>query len=138
MLRSRDPARLAALAEAARGRVASVTDLRLALRHGLGLHLAAMRLRAPPFGWRRAAFVTAAAHTLAELRAARRLGVAIAFVSPVFATASHPGAEALGVLRAARFGPAVGLLGGVNTRTVWRLGRLRAVAYGAVGGLVPG
>lgn len=137
VLRSRDPARLAALAVAARGRVASVTDARLALRHGLGLHLSAVRLRCPPFGWRRAAFLTAAAHNAAEVRLARRMRVAIAFVSPIFATASHPGAKALGVLRAARMGAGVGLLGGINARTVRRLRALRAVAYGAVGGLAP-
>ncbi len=136
VLRARDKSRLATLAVAARGRVAAITDLRLALRHGLGLHLPGARLRRPPFGWRRAKFLTAAAHDGAELRAAKRLGVAIAFVSPVFPTASHPGARALGVVGAARFGPGVGLLGGIDALSVRRLRGLRAVAYGAVGGLI--
>jgi thiamine-phosphate pyrophosphorylase len=136
VLRSRDPVRLAALAVAARGRVASVTDVQLALRHGFGLHLSAAHLRSLPFGWRRAAFLTAAAHDAAELRAARCLGPAIVFVSPVFATQSHAGARPLGVLRVARLGSGLGLLGGINARTVRRLRGLRAAAYGAVGGLV--
>lgn len=40
---------------------------------------------------------TAPVHDLAELRAAEAAGAAAAFVSPVFATRSHPGAAALGV-----------------------------------------
>lgn len=39
---------------------------------------------------------TAPVHNLAELRAAERAGAALVFLSPVFATRSHPGAEALG------------------------------------------
>ena len=39
---------------------------------------------------------TAPAHDLAEIRAAERAGAALVFLSPVFATRSHPGAAALG------------------------------------------
>jgi thiamine-phosphate pyrophosphorylase len=39
---------------------------------------------------------TAPVHGLAELRAAEAAGAAAVFVSPVFATRSHPGAAALG------------------------------------------
>lgn len=63
---------------------------------------------------------SAAVHSLAEARAARRRGVDLVFVSPVFATRSHPGAPALGPLRAARIARAVGLpaiaLGGMDAR----------------------
>ncbi|HEX4695371.1 thiamine phosphate synthase [Sphingomonas sp.] len=48
-------------------------------------------------GWR-----TKSAHSRAEARAAGRRGVDAVFVSPVFATRSHPGAEALGPRRAER------------------------------------
>lgn len=39
---------------------------------------------------------SAPAHDLRELRAAERAGAALLFISPVFATRSHPGAQALG------------------------------------------
>jgi len=43
---------------------------------------------------------TAPAHDRAEWVAARRTGCDLAFVSPVFATRSHPGKPALGTIRA--------------------------------------
>ncbi|WP_249276627.1 thiamine phosphate synthase [Sphingomonas baiyangensis] len=43
--------------------------------------------------------VTRAAHSRIEALAALRAGAKLVFVSPVFATQSHPGARALGVLR---------------------------------------
>ncbi|MBS0479298.1 MAG: thiamine phosphate synthase [Proteobacteria bacterium] len=45
---------------------------------------------------------TASGHSWAEARAAVRRGAAAVFVSPVFATRSHPGAAALGVKGAER------------------------------------
>ena len=39
---------------------------------------------------------TASAHDLAEIRGAEQAGAALVFLSPVFATRSHPGAPALG------------------------------------------
>jgi thiamine-phosphate pyrophosphorylase len=45
--------------------------------------------------------ITAPVHTLREAIAAKRAGAALLFVSPVFATRSHPGAATLG---RARFG----------------------------------
>ncbi len=44
-------------------------------------------------------FRTVPAHNPAELRAAERSGAALAFLSPVFATRSHPGAQTLGRIR---------------------------------------
>lgn len=43
--------------------------------------------------------VTASAHDVAEVVRARRAGAKIIFVSPAFATGSHPGAKGLGALR---------------------------------------
>lgn len=71
---------------------------------------------------------TAPAHDLAELRAAEAAGAALAFVSPVFATRSHPGAPALGPAGFARIAarariPVVALGGMDEVR--WRLVRGR-------------
>jgi thiamine-phosphate pyrophosphorylase len=61
-----------------------------------------------------------AVHDRRELETARRIGADLLFVSPVFATRSHPGARSLGI---ARFGL---LIGGHRQRTI------------ALGGLHPG
>lgn len=42
---------------------------------------------------------TAPAHDLAEIRAAEEAGASLIFLSPVFATRSHPGREPLGIER---------------------------------------
>ena len=42
---------------------------------------------------------SASAHTLGEVRAAEQAGAHLLFVSPVFATRSHPGARTLGRVR---------------------------------------
>ena len=60
--------------------------------------------------------LTASAHDLAELRLAEAAGVRLVFLSPVFATRSHPGAAPLGpdgfaALAAATALPAVALGG---------------------------
>jgi thiamine-phosphate pyrophosphorylase len=68
---------------------------------------------------------SAAVHSLAEGLAARRRGVDVIFVSPVFATRSHPGAPALGALRAAMIARVAGLpaiaLGGMDARRFRRV-----------------
>ncbi len=77
---------------------------------------------------------TASAHNSAELRAAERAGAELVFVSPVFATASHPGARALNRVRfglstrGAR-GP-VAALGGVDAARYRGLRALGASAWG--------
>lgn len=70
--------------------------------------------------------VTSSAHNVVEVRRAAKAGVDIVFISPVFATASHPGAKALGVMgwnRLARHrGRALAyVLGGISGETVKRL-----------------
>ncbi len=55
---------------------------------------------------------TVAVHDRRELQVARQTGADLVFVSPVFATRSHPGAETLGAVR-------LGLLSGVwRDRTI--------------------
>lgn len=68
---------------------------------------------------------TAPAHDRREAVAAVRRGADVLFVSPVFATRSHPGAEALGVRKAGRIAgglPVVVIaLGGMDARRFRKL-----------------
>jgi thiamine-phosphate pyrophosphorylase len=112
-------------------------DWRLARSLGAGLHLRAGRWPAgAPAGW---ALITSSAHGAADLRRARRHGASLAFLSPVFATASHPGAAGLGAVRwtglAARAGMPVAALGGIDGASVIRLPRDRCAGAGAIGAL---
>lgn len=63
---------------------------------------------------------TASAHDLAEIRAAEAAGAALVFLSPVFATRSHPGATPLGAegfaTLAAQAQLPVVALGGMNEK----------------------
>lgn len=84
---------------------------------------------------------TAAVHDRAELVAARRAGVDLVLVSPVFPTRSHPGARTLGpvrlglMLRGATL-PAVAL-GGMGAGRFRRLRGLGLHGWAAIDGLVP-
>ena len=84
---------------------------------------------------------TVAAHSLPELVLARRAGADLAFLSPVFATATHPGARALGKLRfgllARRADLPVIALGGMDARRARALGALGAFGWAGIGGLTP-
>jgi len=103
---------------------------------GVGRHL---RGGAGPAG-PRPSFVTSSAHNRADLVRARRAGARLAFLSPVFPTASHPGARPLGPARwgkAARCtGLCVAALGGVGGSEIRRLPRWTA-GVGAIGALLP-
>lgn len=82
------------------------------------------------------------AHTVREGIAARRAGAEIVFVSPVYPTRTHPGAPALGPLRAALIARAVGLpavaLGGMNALRFRRMAGLGFVGWAAIDALTPG
>ncbi|MBP0494305.1 thiamine phosphate synthase [Pararoseomonas indoligenes] len=82
--------------------------------------------------------LSVAAHGRAGIARARRLRADLVILSPVFPTASHPGAPALGPLRwaalARRAGRPAVALGGVNALNSRRLPRL-AAGWGAIGGL---
>jgi thiamine-phosphate pyrophosphorylase len=84
--------------------------------------------------------VTAAAHDEAALRAAADLGADAAFVSPVFATESHPGAASLGVERFAALAASTSLpvyaLGGITDENAERLAESGAAGLAAIGGLL--
>jgi thiamine-phosphate pyrophosphorylase len=66
-------------------------------------------------------------------------GADAVFVSPVFATASHPDRRALGSTRFATLtgdGAAIYALGGIETKTIRRLAAHRLVGIGLIGGWV--
>jgi thiamine-phosphate pyrophosphorylase len=71
---------------------------------------------------------SAAAHSVAEAIAARRRGADVIFISPLFATRSHPGARPLGPFRAASIARQAGVpaiaLGGMNAQRFRRVKRL--------------
>lgn len=140
---------LAALARRRRLRLLVAGDGRAALRIGAGLHLPDRRGTAGllPFllaRRRRGLLLTAAAHGRAGLARARRLGADAVLLSPVFPTASHPGAPGLGPWRwaalARRAGRPVVALGGVAAGNAGRLPRWTAglAAIGALSALPPG
>ena len=93
-------------------------------RHGRGGRIGARGL------------TSASAHDLREVRAAERSGAHLVFLSPVFATRSHPGARALGrvrfglIARQARI-PVIAL-GGVDSRTGRGLGPLGAYGWAGI------
>jgi len=88
------------------------------------------------------ALVTAAAHDPGAIAQAARRAIDAVLVSPVFATASHPGAASLGVLRFAaltteadRKGLSVYALGGITAASFARLRGLPLAGYAAIGSL---
>lgn len=108
-----------------------------------GIHLPERLLRCG--GWRALHsrkpgwLVTAAVHSLPALRLAAWRGIDAVLLSPVFATASHPGARPLGVLRFAALARVstipVYALGGITARSAARLWRTGACGVAGIGGL---
>lgn len=76
------------------------------------------------------------AHDRRQALAARHAGAAVVFVSPVYPTRSHPGAKALGPLRAARVAQGLGMtviaLGGMDAGR-WR--RTRRLGFDGWAGI---
>ncbi|MBR0652428.1 thiamine phosphate synthase [Roseomonas terrae] len=140
--------RLSSLARRRRLVLLVAGDGRSALAAGAGLHLPDRRMTRgllPFLRARRAgaphALLTVAAHGGAAAAArTRRLRPDLAFLSPIFATRSHPGATALGPLRwmalARRLGVPAAALGGVSAATAPRVPR-RAAGLAAIDGLAP-
>jgi thiamine-phosphate pyrophosphorylase len=111
-------------------------DVRLAAALRAGVHLRDGRW---PGVLRARRFVTSSAHGLVGLRRAAGAGADLAFLSPVYATASHPGAPSLGSARwsrLARAAPlAVAALGGIDGASVRRLPAGQCLCVGAIGAL---
>ena len=128
---------LARLCRARRLVLVVAGDVRLAAALGAGVHLRGGRWPGPV---RTRGFVTSSAHGLPDLRRARRAGAMLAFLSPIFPTASHPGAPALGPVRWTRLARAaplpVAALGGVEPVRLRRLPPQTCRAVGAIGALV--
>ena len=85
---------------------------------------------------RRRGLLTAAAHNEGEIRCAFRRRADLVFLSPVFATASHPGAAVLGPRRFGRMarrapGPVVAL-GGMDAARARLLRRLGAFGHAGI------
>ena len=82
---------------------------------------------------------TAPAHDLAQLRAAERGGADIIFVSPVFATRSHPGGRTLGRVRFAALvrhtKVKVIAMGGMDAKRAASLGATGAYGWAAIDAL---
>ncbi len=132
--------RLALLCRRRRLALVVAGDPRLAASLGAGVHLRAGRWPGP---LRTVRLVTSSAHSLPELRRARLAGAAACFLSPVFPTASHPDAAALGAMRWARLSGASGgagfvvlALGGIDADSARRLPRQSCAGAGAIGALI--
>lgn len=141
ILRDTPPELARAIGRLCRGRriaLAVAGDWRLAIALGAGLHLKSGRAlpRVNGRGGTKPRFMTASAHSLVELRRARRSGAQLAFLSPVFPTLSHPGLPALGVARwvalARRANLPVVALGGLNGARLRRLPRQACAGFAAI------
>lgn len=111
-------------------------DVRLAAQCHAGMHLRAGRW---PGVSRVRGFRTSSAHNRADLVRAAKAGADLVFLSPAFATASHPGAAGLGASRwsslAGKAHVAVAALGGIDGGSIRRLPRRYCLAIGAIGAL---
>jgi thiamine-phosphate pyrophosphorylase len=108
-----------------------------------GVHLperSLARLKSIRAGWPKA-LLTTSAHSREALLQARRVGADAAFVSPIFSTASHPGASALGADKLKtlldRAPLPVIALGGIAGKTVGALTGLPLAGIAAIGALSP-
>ncbi|MDE2239093.1 MAG: thiamine phosphate synthase [Rhodospirillales bacterium] len=124
--------RVARLCRARKLKLIIAGDARLAAELGAGLHLRGGAVL--PGG--RGVLRSASAHNAAQMARARRAKVALVFLSPVFPTASHPGANTLGVsgwLKLARQSGQVKpcALGGITGRQAGALGT-RCNGVGAI------
>ncbi|HWA03687.1 MAG TPA: thiamine phosphate synthase [Rhizomicrobium sp.] len=147
--RARDSERLRLLArtllDVSRARGLAILlagDPELAARLGAGgAHLPESRAGEAAY-WRArfpALTITCAAHSLRALMRAALLPVDAVLLSPVFASASHPGRAPLSAARASLIArslpPAVYALGGIDARSVLRLAPGAFAGVAAVGAL---
>jgi thiamine-phosphate pyrophosphorylase len=117
-------------------------DPELAVKLGAdGLHLPEARMREAA-QWRArfpALMITAAAHSFRAILQARLMPVDAVFLSPVFATQSHPGRVSLTALRANALARAAGkpvyALGGIDVNNAALLSREAFSGIAAIGAL---
>jgi thiamine-phosphate pyrophosphorylase len=107
--------------------------LHLPERCAAGVEASALRRR-----WR--GLLTCAAHSPKALRRAETIGADAVLVSPVFATASHPNASAIGLMRMLMWSRNAQIpiyaLGGVTASTAGRLRSRAIVGIAGIGGLI--
>lgn len=140
--RGAQAARLARLCRTRGLRLLVAGDARLAVAaraHGLHLPEGLIRGDGRWRLWRTPEWlVTAAAHSPRAVAQARRAGVDVVLLSPVFSTASHPGAATLGALRFAAWARTAHLpvyaLGGMTAETTRRLSGSGAAGVAAIAG----
>ena len=127
---------LARLCRARRLKLVVAGNPRLAVALGAGMHLRAGRWPAgapiPPR--RRGTLLTSSAHSAADLRRAAHAGADLAFLSPAFATKSHPKAAALGPLRWARLARGAAFPKAAQPQTARPKAVLHVAALGGIGG----
>jgi thiamine-phosphate pyrophosphorylase len=151
IVRAREGARRSALADLlarsvrARGIAWLIADdAPLACRAGAdGVHFPERKIalighwRARRPGW----FITCAAHSPGSCLRAARAGADAVLLSPVFATASHPGRRPIGNIRIRRIARAVSIpiyaLGGIDSRTALQLRGAPLAGLAAITGLAP-
>lgn len=135
--------RLAKLCRAKRLTLLVAGDPALAQKLKAGLHLPDYWLRKPLPAIRllgKRQLLTAACHSRTAMIRARTAGAKALLLSPVFATASHPGAKGLGVLafrRLVRRCPLpVYALGGLTAKSIRRLRGSNAAGAAGIGGFL--
>jgi thiamine-phosphate pyrophosphorylase len=133
--------RLAVLCRKRRLKLFVAGDPHLARGVKAGLHLPEWQAARPSPAVRRWKSLTVAAHDRRGLIRAAKLGATAALLSPLFATASHPGVKPLGLLAFRRLAGGVKLpviaLGGIDRTSVSLLKNTPAAGVAAVGALSP-
>ncbi|MCR4378850.1 MAG: thiamine phosphate synthase [Rhodospirillales bacterium] len=125
-------------------KVLVANDVRLALHYRCdGVHLSQAQARQGPPCLNPKALppgliITAAAHDAMSLKRAHHAGAHLVMLSPVFATASHPGAKSLGIRRFATLArlsdvPVVAL-GGITSANLRRLRLTSSWGFAAIDG----
>ena len=107
-----------------------------------GIHYPeAVARRSPCWRVGHARIVSVACHDAVSLRRAETRGADVCLLSPVFETASHPGARPLGPWRFAKLVRDIDLpvyaLGGINRKTVRRLAGSGTCGVAAIGAFAP-
>lgn len=102
-------------------------DAKLAMRLQAGLHLRG-GAGGRPSGWS-GELLSASVHHESQLKQAKKIGVGLVFISPVFPTTSHPGSVGLGPTGWRRLAKQAGkskpcALGGLNGQNAHTLGPL--------------
>jgi thiamine-phosphate pyrophosphorylase len=129
---------LARICKARRISLSVAADWRLAVSLGAGFHIRMSRRERAKKCHR---IVTASAHGPADAARAARAGATLVFISPVFETASHPGAAPLGAVKFASISKRCRLpclaLGGVTGISARRLTGAFCAGAGGIGAFSP-